>query len=106
MKDKDLDSALSVLKDANKEMERLEQVNAELIIKNNELRQDKERLDLLDKCNAEFNKACGSNYGWKVDLNHNRIALVDTGIPKTDVRTAIDKFKALLSMRQLRKEQE
>ena len=68
-----------------------------------ELERDKERLDLLDECNAEFNSRCGSNYGWKVDWNHNRIALVDTGIPKTDVRTALDDFS---SRAQLRKEQE
>lgn len=89
---------------SEKEIERLAQVNAELIIKNNELKQDKERLDLLDKCNSDFNERCGSNYGWRVDWNHNRIALVDTGIPKIDVRAAIDRFKARLSM-QLRNEQ-
>lgn len=104
MNDRDLDSALSILKQANKEIERLAKFNAELIIKNNKLTQDKERLDLLDKCNAEFNQRMGSNYGWRVDWNHNRIALVDTGIPKTNVRTAIDKFKARLSMDNRNKE--
>tara|TARA_Y100001001_G_scaffold59284_2_gene56116 strand:- start:751 stop:1149 length:399 start_codon:yes stop_codon:yes gene_type:complete len=91
---------------ANERVADLEQINAELIVKNNELKLDKDRLDLLDNCNAEFNKKCGSNYGWHVDWNHNRIALVDTGIPKTDVRTAIDKFKALLDMGKRRRDRD
>lgn len=52
MKDKGLYSALIAVKDANKEIERLARINAELIIKNNELKADKNRLDFLDRCNA------------------------------------------------------
>ena len=45
-----------------------------------ELMEDKLRLDHLQKCNEVFNKRAGSNYGWRVDWNFNRIAVVDTGV--------------------------
>lgn len=56
------------------------------------LRKDARRLNYLDACNAEFNKKMGSNYGWKVDWNCNRIAVVDTGFAGVSVRQAIDEF--------------
>lgn len=84
--------------DAEKRADELEQARNILTIKNNELKQDKARLDYLDDLNAEMNARKGSNYGWSVDWNNNRVALNDTGLPKVDVRTAIDKHKALMSM--------
>lgn len=55
-----------------------------------ELTEDKMRLDHLQKCNEIFNERAGSNYGWKVDCNHNRIAIVDTGLKGVSIRNAID----------------
>lgn len=55
-----------------------------------ELMEDEIRLDHLQKCNEAFNKRAGSNYGWRVDWNHNRIALIDTGASGVSVRKAID----------------
>ena len=55
-----------------------------------ELMEDKLRLDHLQKCNEVFNKRVGSNYGWRVDWNHNRIAVVDTGLSGVSIRRAID----------------
>lgn len=55
-----------------------------------ELMEDKLRLDHLQKCNEIFNKRAGSNYGWRVDWNHNRIAVVDTGVSGVSIRRAID----------------
>lgn len=54
------------------------------------LMEDKNRLDHLQKCNEIFNKRIGSNYGWRVDWNHNRIAIVDTGLKGVTIRNAID----------------
>ena len=55
-----------------------------------ELMEDKLRLDHLQNCNEIFNKRVGSNYGWRVDWNHNRIAVVDTGLKGVSIRSAID----------------
>jgi len=55
-----------------------------------ELMEDKLRLDHLQKCNEVFNKRAGSNYGWRVEWNHNRIAVVDTGVSGVSIRRAID----------------
>lgn len=35
------------------------------------LREDKARLDYLDKCNHRLNSRYGTSYGWKLILNHN-----------------------------------
>lgn len=55
-----------------------------------ELMEDESRLDHLQKCNEIFNARAGSNYGWKVDWNHNRIAIVDIGVRGVTIRMAID----------------
>jgi len=59
-----------------------------------QLNQDKLRLDLLDTVNAEFNKRNGTTYGWAVDWNHNRISLRDSDAMKKSVRQAIDDFSS------------
>lgn len=51
---------------------------------------DTARLDYLDQLNAEFNKRNSSNYGWRIEWNHNRIALVDSCPKQRTVREAID----------------
>jgi hypothetical protein len=61
--------------------------SAEKMLEN---KKDSERLDWLDKKNSAMNERCGSNYGWKFDVNHNRIALTDHNLPKHTVREAID----------------
>ncbi|NOI16383.1 hypothetical protein [Vibrio hepatarius] len=50
---------------------------------------DGEILDFLDKLNRDQNSRYNSNYGWQVDVNHNRVSLNDMGRPGRDVRTAI-----------------
>jgi len=55
-----------------------------------ELIEDEKRLDHLQKCNQIFNGRAGSNYGWRVDWNHNRIAILDTGLKGVTIRNAID----------------
>lgn len=57
---------------------------------NAELLEDKKRLDFLDLLNARQNERYTSNYGWKIDINHNRVALTDHNFPKLSVREAID----------------
>lgn len=60
------------------------------------LREDAERLDWLDRVNAETNARYGTVYGWKFDLNHNRAALTDHNLPALSVRAAIDAARAYL----------
>lgn len=54
---------------------------------------DKERLDFLDKINADANAENGTAYGWCFDVNHNRseVRLSDCHVPALTVREAIDK---------------
>jgi hypothetical protein len=52
---------------------------------------DSARLDYLDKRNARKNESNGTVYGWKVNENHNRIALEDHAWPAVSVREAIDR---------------
>lgn len=35
------------------------------------LGKDRDRLDFLDECNRRLNARYGTNYGWKLVLNHN-----------------------------------
>ncbi len=44
------------------------------------LREDKARLDFLDRCNQSLNERYGTNYRWSLILNHNvtRLMLNDT----------------------------
>jgi hypothetical protein len=51
---------------------------------------DTDRLDFLDRVNANTNRRCGTTYGWKYDINHNRAALTDSNLPALTVREAID----------------
>ncbi|MDB5975115.1 MAG: hypothetical protein JWR07_1875 [Nevskia sp.] len=51
---------------------------------------DAERLDFLDSMNARKNVQNGTTYGWKLEENHNRIALSDHNFPALSVRAAID----------------
>ena len=51
---------------------------------------DTKRLDWLDKSNAAMNDRNGTVYGWKLDWNHNRIALTDSNWPAKTIREAID----------------
>lgn len=51
---------------------------------------DKARLDFLDRMNARKNGQNNTFYGWKLEENHNRIALSDHHSPAMDVRAAID----------------
>lgn len=55
-----------------------------------ELKADRSRLNYLDKLNTEFNERNGTQYGWKIDWNHNRIALIDSCPMQRTVREAID----------------
>lgn len=55
------------------------------------MQRDKERLDWLDKVNAELNERYGSKYGWRFDVNHNRASLSDHHHPPLSVREAIDR---------------
>lgn len=55
-----------------------------------EVDSDADRLDYLDTCNTGFNHRNGTRYGWKLDWNHNRIALTDHNLPPLTVREAID----------------
>ncbi|MGT9852038.1 hypothetical protein ACVSD9_25145 (plasmid) [Vibrio parahaemolyticus] len=50
---------------------------------------DTEILNFLDSLNKDQNVRYNSNYGWQVDVNHNRVSLNDMGRPGRDVRTAI-----------------
>lgn len=53
-------------------------------------RKDKARLDYLDCLNDRLNERSMSDYGWKLDINHNRVALSDSNAPSLSVREAID----------------
>ncbi|MBD6945725.1 hypothetical protein [Vibrio parahaemolyticus] len=50
---------------------------------------DTEILNFLDRLNKDQNVRYNSNYGWQVDVNHNRVSLNDMGRPGRDIRTAI-----------------
>ncbi len=50
---------------------------------------DKDMLDFLDDLNADQNQRYKSNYGWQVDINHNRVSLNDMGPCNHRVRLAI-----------------
>ena len=52
--------------------------------------QDAERLNHLDALNARKNANYGTSYGWRIEENHNRIALSDHWFPALTVRQAID----------------
>lgn len=69
-------------------------------------RLDAERLDYLDSLNKEFNERNGSNYGWEIDWNHNRIALHDIGPMGMSVRQAIDEHRERFMSNQETKETE
>jgi hypothetical protein len=62
----------------------------ELIRRLREAEKDSDRVNWLDKKNAEMNARTNSNYGWKFDVNHNRIALTDCNWPNHTARQAID----------------
>lgn len=54
-----------------------------------EYKKDKERLDFLDRCNRALNKHYGTNYGWKLILNHNVTRLMsERGIDAIDLNDA------------------
>jgi len=53
---------------------------------------DTQRLNFLDQLNEEFNQRMGTNYGWSIDWNCNRIALHDMDAAGQNIREAIDKF--------------
>jgi len=55
-----------------------------------EIKADRDRLNHLDKLNSEFNERNGTQYGWQIDWNHNRIALIDSCPMQKSVREAID----------------
>lgn len=55
---------------------------------------DTERLDYLDQLNGKLNTKSGSNYGWRLEVNHNRVALMDHDPVKKTVREAIDGHRA------------
>ena len=55
---------------------------------------DAGRLDYLDERNAQKNKRNGTQYGWRLSENHNRIALEDNHYPAVSVREAIDAARA------------
>lgn len=63
---------------------------AELKRQRDEYKADAERLDFLDAMNRRKNEANATTYGWKLQENHNRIALTDSNIPALSVREAID----------------
>jgi hypothetical protein len=46
-----------------------------------EARRDSERLDWLDRANAALNRHYGTNYGWRLILNHNVVRLMRDGRP-------------------------
>jgi|GEM_PF-5627982 len=68
------------------------------------LKEDARRLDFLDQLNASLNQHTSSNYGWKIDVNHNRVRVkpthpsdgwncidfTDAGFPVKTIRQAID----------------
>lgn len=54
---------------------------------------DTARLDFLDQMNAAKNEFHGTRYGWKYEVNHNRIALSDHNWPPLKVREAIDQAR-------------
>jgi len=63
---------------------------ADVLRERNALRKDAERLDYLDRRNAAKNKKHGTEYGWRLTENCNRIALEDHAWPPNSVRAAID----------------
>jgi hypothetical protein len=75
-----------------------------------EMKKDKERLDFLDRCNANLNEFYGTNYNWELILNHNvnRLMLDNMVVDLNDsavngsvsCREAIDKAMAKYSPQQ------
>lgn len=61
-------------------------------------REDKERLDFLDRCNLALNKKYGTNYGWKLIINHNITRLMSErgtdDIDLNDANGGNDKLKS------------
>ncbi|MFV0576081.1 MAG: oligoribonuclease [Vibrio sp.] len=51
---------------------------------------DIERFDYLSSLSEKLNAAHGTNYSWRVDINHNRVCLDDMGTDGHDIRKAID----------------
>ena len=51
---------------------------------------DTERLDYLDALNKKLNDHYGNKYGWRLDMNFNRVSLTDSNIPPLTIREAID----------------
>jgi hypothetical protein len=64
-----------------------------LLLRTAETNSDKERLDYLDSLNQKLTDKYGIKYGWKLDMNHNRVALTDSNNPPLSVRDAIDDFR-------------
>lgn len=58
---------------------------------------DTERLDWLDAVTKRTNERCGTIYGWKFDINHNRASLSNHNHPPLTVRTAIDDAQQALA---------
>lgn len=55
-----------------------------------DLLEDKARLDYLDSINTRMNWRNGTRYGWRIEINHLRVALADSHAPFRTVREAID----------------
>jgi hypothetical protein len=55
--------------------------------------EDAARLDYLDSLNQRLNAQQGSSYGWRLDINHNRVSLTDMHVPALTVREAIDALR-------------
>jgi hypothetical protein len=56
--------------------------------------EDSARLDYLDELNRKANERANSSYGWRLDINHNRVALADCHLPGLTAREAIDAHRA------------
>lgn len=55
-----------------------------------EILKDIRRLNFLHLANKHMNERNRTVYGWKLEANHNRIALTDHNLPALSVRQAID----------------
>ena len=55
---------------------------------------DTNRLDYLDQLNGKLNQKSGSKYGWRLEVNHNRVALMEHDPMKQSVREANDSHRA------------
>lgn len=56
----------------------------------NEILKDIRRLSFLHLANKHMNEHNRTVYGWRLEANHNRIALTDHNLPALSVREAID----------------